>query len=873
MATAMAAGGLATCATVLRVGEELDRLMPGWVEHAAAQISGHTGEAISCGLRRACLLLASRPLRDPSGLIGALDLPAGDPDGGFWLLVALAGTDTVDARRAWLFHMRRLCAERRPGAGPALWLAFVRPLLGGWLTWEDFRLCVGDARVLAHATGERGYRGALQRLGVWSHPTFAKWYRQLVYEIAHQPDAALSFHDSGWVKDFPGEEYLWDALEGLAREPDSWWHLHVLRWVSDVEIVSERVVSQLAAIQPVPLCLVSLVRPDFAHSAGFALGAPEHASAIAWLTQSTPSQAPDSRWVETVFAQWISAIGDAFMQAVGALCSLSLPSDWQACPGVRPRAAGSEAERRRAFLLEHLVPEFDRLMDNVPYLYALSKQHFPVIASHAGKGRPAALRALGFWPEMAEEAAPILLRLRREGNKTTRQAAEQSLAILSSKAGVPDISRLEKRVDLAAAWTHGGLEDGPTRVSWDIAGYRVGICISSGGVGIEVHSGDRRLTSIPAAVRKDGAFAEVRESRARLAKCYRYFRHRLEQAMVDQSGYSAAELSVLMANPVVRSLFARLAVTVNGVPLRWSYAAPRMTGGGPVAEHMLPPEVAAAKEIRIAHPIDLLRLGALDEWQQQVVDSRTPQPFKQVFREVYLAGEAEKDSRECHRFAGHRLAARRAYALLRARGYSVAENTATREWPRHGVTACLCWASPGEDAGRALGQPGDAGAVTSGPVWFTDERGERIALRAVPPVMLSETLRDADLLVSWAAAGELGFTSEETRRLRGTLVRYLARALGLTCVYVGEDCVHVLVEGQRATYRLHLGSGSVVLEDSRRSLDLTSLSSASAEALVAESVDAITSRIVSLVVMLSHDDQITDPGFLSSLRSRASSAE
>ncbi len=131
--------------------------------------------------------------------------------------------------------------------------------------------------------------------------------------------------------------------------------------------------------------------------------------------------------------------------------------------------------------------------------------------------------------------------------------------------------------------------------------------------------------------------------------------------------------------------------------------------------------------------------------------------------------------------------------------------------------------------------------------------------------MFSETLRDADLLVSRACAGELGFSSEETRRLRGTLVRYIARALDLTSVHVSEDCSHAIVEGRRAMYRIHLGSGSVLLEETRRHLDLGRVTNKEVEELLGESMDSRTARILGVIAALTRDHEITEPGFLRQL--------
>jgi len=260
-----------------------------------------------------------------------------------------------------------------------------------------------------------------------------------------------------------------------------------------------------------------------------------------------------------------------------------------------------------------------------------------------------------------------------------------------------------------------------------------------------------------------------------------------------------------------------------------------------------------------------MQSGRLDQWQQRVIDERISQPFKQVFRETYLPGEPDRDATACVRFAGHPLVARRAFALLRGRGYAPREGDAVKDWPLHQIRAHIEWAHPDEDAGKQLGVR-DAKPVTSSGVWFEGEPGGELPLSSVPSVLFSETLRDADLLVSLAAAGEMGFNSEETRRLRATLVRYLARALGLTSIYVSEDDAHAIVDGGRAMYRVHLGSGSVLLEKTRRHLDLGVLRGQPMEALVSESMDTFTARILGIIGALSNDYQITDPQFLDQLQ-------
>jgi len=849
---AAALSGKGSPRRLARLMAHLDRTFPGWAELAASALAQacRADHGPGPAPQRLSALLAHRPLRRPEVLLDALDHSAQDSEWRFWLLAALVGTDAAPVRAACLRHLRSWIAGDQPSADHGAWFAFLRAFLRGWLTWGDFRDCLARAQVLSAAHPKGDYRRALDQLGLSSHPLFTKWYRQVIYEVTHQPDVSLSSRAGGWIRDFPGEDYLWDALAQLEARPDSWWPLHVLRWTSGVNPEDDRVISHLREYSPLILSLLSLLRPNLCPAAARALALPEHEPVIAWLKTTHSIRPLDIPWVEATLTPWVETMGEPTILAAGALCSLEPPLDF-----IGPASA---TLRRRAFLRAHLLPEFDRLMDNLCYLHALRKEHFEIIASQARKGRPAAVRALSLWPEKAEETAPLLFRLTREGSQPVRQAARQALDLLRIHSGVPDLERFEKRVDLASAWADAGLEGKPARVWWNVAGHHIKLSVAAGAVSLQAYSGSQRLPRLPRAVRQDPRYHEIRQIRGQLARSYRYFRRRFEQAMVEGLQYGAKDFSVLLANPVVASLASRLILFLDGAAFLWSPA-------DPLDPSHPRPEVEQAAHISIAHPLALSPRGLLSHWQQRVIDSRLGQPFKQVFRELYLVGESELASTSCLRFAGHPLIARRAFALLRTRGYSPGRGDALKEWSSHGLHAHIRWAQPYENAGRLLTQPDPADAVTSGPIWFASSGEVRVPLAEVPPIIFSETLRDADLLVSRAPAGELGFTSEETRRLRATLVRYLTRALGLTSIYVSEDCNHVIVEGRRAMYRIHLGSGSVFLENSRRHLDLAAIANKQMEDLLAESMDSRTAHILGLIAALTQDHQIADPHFLRQL--------
>jgi hypothetical protein len=831
------------------VARQLDHLLPMWPERAAEEVAAAAGAGLSEPMQRLAAALSQRPIAWPDCLLRAAS-SSRDAKARLWLLTALAGTDTPEVRSFWLGDLRQRVRTEPASPDAALWFAFLRSFLGGWLSYADFRDCLVQGSVLSAADGKGDYPPALRRVRLTGHPTFAKWYRQVVYEVAHQPDVTLSFGAGGWIRDFPGVDYLRDAIASLEQRADSWWPLHMLRWCSGFPPDDEQVVSSLSEASALTICLVSLVRPDLRAAAEQVLDLPNHQEAVEWLTTASGHGPFDLRMIEAKIRPWAERIGERVSLACGALCSTDPPQDF---PGP------AEAMARRREFARGLIPGFDRLMENVSCVHALRKEHFDVLCQQARAGQAAAVRALGLWPEKAEESAPLLFRISREGTKQAKRAAQESLELLRARARIEDLAELERRVDLASAWADGGLEGKPGRVWWDVAGHRLKLSVAAGKVALDAFSGQRRLAGIPKAVREAPQYEEIEEARRHLASSYRYFSERFEVAMVGGVRYRGSDFATLLANPIVRSLASRLVLLLDGAPRLW-------TAGDPLGDKPPTAEFADAGEVSVAHPIELGRLNALSEWQQRVIDDHISQPFKQVFREVYVIGDGQTDLTECKRFAGHSLVARRAFALLRSRGYSPRRGDAVKEWEREGLAAHFRWAGDDDDAGRLLALAETAETVTSGPVWFEGSVGRAIALGEISPILFSETLRDADLLVSRAAAGDFGFTSEETLRLRATLVRYLARTLGITTIYVADDAMHALVEGKRAIYRVHLASASVLLEESRRHLEAGRVFDEAVDDWLGEGMDAGTARVLGVVATLARDEQIRDPVFLAQLR-------
>ncbi len=498
---------------------------------------------------------------------------------------------------------------------------------------------------------------------------------------------------------------MFDALARLQEEPSSWWALSVVRWTTDLPAGEEEFVANLRRFSPTALCLLSLLRPDLAEDVEEAWSCPNHARMIRWLLTSDPMEPIRAEWREAVLAPWVEENYEVITVATGALCSLTPPAE----VGTQGGSA------RREFLLEQLGLDLEAVMDNYLCVLALHEEHFSLVEEEARRGRPAALRALTMRPEWAERALPLLFSASRQGHARARKVAAAVLAQYAERAGLPDLAALEQRMEFATAWADGGGGEAPAPVSWRVGAYEIRLRVECGRVRQVVSSEEKVLRSLPREVRQSPSFAEMRHAREELARRYRYLRGRFERAMEHEQAYSGAEFSLLMGSPAARALAAGLVLQVEGEEFLWRPTDPL------VAE--APATLTQASEVKIAHPVLLEREGTLEGWREQMVDLSLGQPFKQLFREVYLAGEEERGAVSCGRFAGRPVKARQAFALLRGRGYEPGAGIATKEYRSHGVQAHLAWAGEGEPVGKLLGQAEPEAPLTFGEIWFTDSLG------------------------------------------------------------------------------------------------------------------------------------------------------
>jgi hypothetical protein len=141
-------------------------------------------------------------------------------------------------------------------------------------------------------------------------------------------------------------------------------------------------------------------------------------------------------------------------------------------------------------------------------------------------------------------------------------------------------------------------------------------------------------------------------------------------------------------------------------------------------------------------------------------------------------------------------------------------------------------------------------------------------LDSILPVVLSEAMRDLDLVVSVAHAGgaDPGATASTTE-MRAALIRETARLLKLTNIELAATS-HVIIRGRLGEYSLHLGSGTV----HRRPGGAVCIIPVGPQQrgrifLPFADEDPKSAEIVAKALLLARDHEIKEPTILQQLRS------
>jgi hypothetical protein len=299
-------------------------------------------------------------------------------------------------------------------------------------------------------------------------------------------------------------------------------------------------------------------------------------------------------------------------------------------------------------------------------------------------------------------------------------------------------------------------------------------------------------------------------------------------------------------------------------------------------------------QVQLWHPLGVPADRVL-AWRRWLEENQISQPFKQAHREIYLLTDAELKTRTySHRFAAHILRQHQFKALCDARGWKY-EFLGT--WDSGGHTgarldlpawklAAHFWLEP---AGDQFSPAGVSLYASTDQVRFCDEQTAARELTEVPAVVFSEVMRDVDLFVSVCSIGSdpewgrdnrtapaaqrdywqdfaFGELSPSAQTRHEVLTRLLPRlTISARC---SLEKKFLVVNGSLRTYKIHLGSGNILMEPNDQYLCIVPTQGEASDSpmLLPFEGDRTLSVILSKAFLLADDTKIKNQSIVSQIR-------
>jgi hypothetical protein len=491
---------------------------------------------------------------------------------------------------------------------------------------------------------------------------------------------------------------------------------------------------------------------------------------------------------------------------------------------------------------------------------------------------------------------------------TSSDHAAAQLSRLDSMVKQPTVKkRIGKSLDAAAALTgqtRGDLEEKsvPTfgfgldgKLERVLGNHRAELSVADGR-DAQVswfEAGGKSLKSVPAEVKREHTegLKQLQKLAREIEKMLRAQRIRLERLLMterewDFESWRQRYLDQPLLAPITRRLlwhfkhgdrsalgiwFDGRLVDVELRPLEW-----------------LAPET----RVRLWHPIGF-PVETVSGWRRWLETNQVCQPFKQAHREIYALTDAElQTDTYSNRFAAHIIGQHQFAALAAQRSWKYAlmgnfdfQCTPTLELPAWGMAAEFWVETTGE-----MADSGIARYLSTDQVRFIRD-GQPLSLTDVPAPVFSEVMRDVDLFVGvcsigndpgWQDRGEVpgagaywqkvsfGELSATAKTRRDVLGRLLPK-LSIAGKCVLQDRF-LAVKGTLRSYKIHLGSGNILMEPNDQYLCIVpargSAAAKSGQIFLPFEGDTTLAIILSKAFLLADDANIKDQGILGQIRFR-----
>ena len=364
----------------------------------------------------------------------------------------------------------------------------------------------------------------------------------------------------------------------------------------------------------------------------------------------------------------------------------------------------------------------------------------------------------------------------------------------------------------------------------------------------------KELKSLPTKLKKDKYIEAIKEVHKNLKEQYRRSRKMLEEAMEDGIEFYGYEIENLMTNPVIAPILKSL-VFKMGNDLGY-YVDKKLKS--------VKKKSVAVKDdslLKIAHCFDLFESGDWSAYQKDIFDRELKQPFKQVFRELYVKTVDEKGRDKSLRYAGHQVQPAKTVALLKTRRWIIdGQEGLEKVYYKKNIIAKIFaladWFSPA-----------DIEAPTLEEVQFFDRKTFKpILIDDVPDLIFTEVMRDIDLVVSVAHIGDVDpEASHSTIEMRKAIVEFNCKLFKLKNVTFTEN--HALIKGERAEYSIHLGSG-LIHQKAGSAINVLPVHSQHRGRVFLPFIDddPKTAEIMAKVLLFAQDDKIKDVFILEQIK-------
>lgn len=301
--------------------------------------------------------------------------------------------------------------------------------------------------------------------------------------------------------------------------------------------------------------------------------------------------------------------------------------------------------------------------------------------------------------------------------------------------------------------------------------------------------------------------------------------------------------------------------------------------------------------VKLWHPI-YAQESEVIAWREKIVSLEFKQPFKQAYREIYLITGAEINTKTySNRMAAHILKQHQFSTLANLRNWKYSlmgwyddgrsSETCTKYLPEHKITVEY-WIDELNQQ-DAFNDAGIWHYIATDQVKFKNEDNLALDLVDIPRIVFSEIMRDVDLFVGVCSVGNdpqwidnngdrqtnrdywhsysFGDLSEVARIRKEILANLLPKLKKIRDKATIQGNF-LIVKGQLRTYKIHIGSGNILMEPNDQYLCIVpSRSDTSTNKLyIPFEGDRGLSIVLSKAFLLAEDHKVEDPVIVSQIK-------